>query len=127
MSIGGSHKWNSDPGVWQETKAGLNLWRIDFKPASGQHVTCPRAAVHLLGTKQEQFRPGMRGTANKHVIARLPPVIASEKVKSDQVEKGQQSSYALFCLADRNKEGTAGDPRKIREHGIPFVENGRAL
>ncbi|KAJ6191453.1 hypothetical protein N7519_001474 [Penicillium mononematosum] len=41
----------------------------------------------------------------------LPPVVASEKVKSDQREKGQQSIDALFGKAARNKEG-AGGPKK---------------
>lgn len=42
----------------------------------------------------------------------LPPVVASEKVKSDQREKGQQSIDALFGQAARNKEGAAGGPKK---------------
>ena len=44
----------------------------------------------------------------------LPPVVASEKVKSDQREKGQQSIDALFGQADRNKEDTAGPKKRKR-------------
>jgi hypothetical protein len=44
----------------------------------------------------------------------LPPVVASEKVKSDQREKGQQSIDALFGQAAPNKEGASGPKKRKR-------------
>lgn len=41
----------------------------------------------------------------------LPSVVASEKVKTDQREKGQQSIDALFGQAAQNKGGET-DPKK---------------
>jgi hypothetical protein len=44
----------------------------------------------------------------------LPPVVASEKVKSDQREKGQQSIDALFGQAAWNKQGASGPKKRKR-------------
>jgi hypothetical protein len=44
----------------------------------------------------------------------LPPVVASEKVKTDQREKGQQSIDTLFGQAARNKGGTTGPTKRKR-------------
>lgn len=44
----------------------------------------------------------------------LPPVVASEKVKSGQREKGQQSIDALFGQAARNKEGASSLKKRKR-------------
>ncbi|KAJ6002916.1 hypothetical protein N7451_005463 [Penicillium sp. IBT 35674x] len=48
-------------------------------------------------------------------VQRLPPVIASEKVKSDRREKGQLSIDSLFGQAAQNKGGAAG-PKKGSGH-----------
>ncbi len=47
-------------------------------------------------------------------IKGLPPVLASEKVKTDQREKGQQSLDALFGQAKRGKGEATGEKKRKR-------------
>lgn len=51
MSIGGSHKWNYDEGVWQETKQEPDLWNIDYKTNKTRARKAPKNSGAPVGTE----------------------------------------------------------------------------
>ncbi|KAI5286828.1 hypothetical protein KEM54_006478 [Ascosphaera aggregata] len=51
MAIGGSHKWNYDPGIWTETKTEPDLWRIDFQTNKRRARSAPRNSGAPVGTE----------------------------------------------------------------------------
>ncbi|KAJ5465616.1 hypothetical protein N7530_009403 [Penicillium desertorum] len=160
MTIGGSHTWNYDPGVWKETKEEPDLWRIDYQTNKRRARNAPKGSgapvgteyhwlivghqhvrkvdantyeTHLTGSKYKLAHksvtsgswsiPTVKGQRQREIdllqdaerrVRGLPPVVASEKVKSDQREKGQQSIDALFGQAAQNKEGTGGPKKRKR-------------
>ncbi|KIX98346.1 uncharacterized protein Z520_05647 [Fonsecaea multimorphosa CBS 102226] len=51
MAIGGSHKWNYDQGVWNETKTEPDLWKIDFETTKRRARNAPKGSGAPVGTE----------------------------------------------------------------------------
>jgi len=50
MKVGRGHKWNYDPGVWQETKVTPDEWRIDFAVTKRRAGKAPEGSGVPVGT-----------------------------------------------------------------------------
>jgi hypothetical protein len=50
MSVGRSHTWHYDPGVWKETKITPDLWRISFSVTKRRAGKAPRGSGAAVGT-----------------------------------------------------------------------------
>lgn len=42
MSIGGSHTWNYDGGIWKETKEEPDLWKVDYEVKKHRNHSAPK-------------------------------------------------------------------------------------
>lgn len=51
MAVGGSHTWNYDQGVWKETKAEPDLWKIDFETKKRRSKNAPENSGAAVGTE----------------------------------------------------------------------------
>ncbi|KAH8811136.1 hypothetical protein F5884DRAFT_266478 [Xylogone sp. PMI_703] len=51
MAIGGSHTWNYDQGVWQETKEEPDLWKIDYQTSKRRAKNAPKGSGAPVGTQ----------------------------------------------------------------------------
>ncbi|PTB65001.1 hypothetical protein BBK36DRAFT_1122651 [Trichoderma citrinoviride] len=51
MAVGGSHTWNYDGGVWQETKEEPDLWKIDYKTTKRRARKAPARSGAPVGTE----------------------------------------------------------------------------
>lgn len=51
MTIGGSHKWNYDPGVWIETKTEPDLWTINYETTKRRARNAPKGSGAPVGTE----------------------------------------------------------------------------
>jgi len=51
MAVGGSHTWNYDQGIWKETKAEPDLWKIDYETTKRRAKKAPRGSGAPVGTE----------------------------------------------------------------------------
>ncbi|TFK48233.1 hypothetical protein OE88DRAFT_1664701 [Heliocybe sulcata] len=51
MSIGGSHTWNYDQGVWKETKEEPDLWRVEYETTKRRARKAPKGSGAPVGTE----------------------------------------------------------------------------
>lgn len=51
MAVGGSHTWNYDQGVWKETKAEPDLWKIDYETTKRRAKKAPKGSGAPVGTE----------------------------------------------------------------------------
>lgn len=51
MAVGGSHTWNYDQGVWKETKAEPDLWKIDYQTTKRRAKKAPKGSGAPVGTE----------------------------------------------------------------------------
>lgn len=49
MAVGGSHTWNYDQGVWKETKAEPDLWKIDYETTKRRAKNAPTGSGAPIG------------------------------------------------------------------------------
>ncbi|KAL4894988.1 hypothetical protein BDV59DRAFT_174248 [Aspergillus ambiguus] len=157
MAVGGSHTWNYDQGVWQETKEEPDLWRINYQTNKRRAKKAPQGSGAPVGTEYHWLIVGhqlvkkvdantyeTKLTGSKYKLAYksassnswsiptvkkqrdrevelledakqrvqgLPAVLASEKVKVEKREKGQQRLDRMF--SQQGSAGTGNKKRKI--------------
>lgn len=58
MSIGGSHTWNYDQGVWKETKEEPDLWKVDYGANKKRARRAPRGSGAPVGTEYHWYIVG---------------------------------------------------------------------
>ncbi|KZT25873.1 hypothetical protein NEOLEDRAFT_1132868 [Neolentinus lepideus HHB14362 ss-1] len=51
MAIGGSHTWNYDQSVWNETKEEPDLWKIDYQTKKRRARNAPKGSGAPVGTE----------------------------------------------------------------------------
>ncbi|KAF7589908.1 hypothetical protein BBP40_003526 [Aspergillus hancockii] len=51
MSVGGSHTWNYDQGLWKETKEEPDLWRINYQTNKRRARKAPEGSGAPVGTE----------------------------------------------------------------------------
>ncbi|GJN68131.1 hypothetical protein PLICBS_002174 [Purpureocillium lilacinum] len=90
MAVGGSHTWNYDPGYVKKTDA--NTYETILK--GSKYKLCHKGAE-----SNSWSVPTVKGQRDREIdlledakrrVLELPPVLASEKVKVTNEEKGQQ-------------------------------------
>jgi hypothetical protein len=108
MSIGRSHKWNYDSGVWHDTKIAPDLWEIAYSVTKRRAGHAPKGSGASVGTDYHWFI-----IAHQHV----------EKLNADDY------STALTGLkfklahkrADKDKWNTTAKTQ--RKHLIEFLQS----
>lgn len=58
MAIGGSHTWNYDQGVWNETKVEPDRWEIDYATTKRRARKAPKGSGVPIGTQYHWFIVG---------------------------------------------------------------------
>lgn len=55
MTVGSSHTWNYDQGLWKETKVEPDLWKIDYQTTKRRARKAPKGSGVPIGAQYHWY------------------------------------------------------------------------
>ncbi|KAL4800691.1 hypothetical protein BDV19DRAFT_351958 [Aspergillus venezuelensis] len=112
MTVGGSHTWNYDQGVWKETKEEPDLWKIDYRTSKRRARNAPAGSGAPVGTEYHWLIVG-----HQHV----------KKVDANTYETHLEGSkYKLAFKSAVSNSWSVPTVRKQREREVELLEDAKS-
>lgn len=74
MTIGSSHSWNYDQGLWKETKIEPDLWTIDYKATKRRARKAPKGSGAPVGAQYHWYIVAHQVRTVNFTTLKIPPI-----------------------------------------------------
>ncbi|KAJ8097644.1 hypothetical protein POJ06DRAFT_36334 [Lipomyces tetrasporus] len=120
MAIGGSHTWNYDQGLWNETKIEPDLWKIDYQTTKRRARNAPQGSGAPVGTEYHWLIVGHQHVRKEDANTYSTHLTGSKYKLAHKSATSEKWSIGTV-MGQRQREIELLEDAKRRVEGLPPV------